>query len=76
VALFATHGGRALIERQREAAAGLPGGAYLVYEIGASQAYALLEGSDATIWEPGELRRDLAGLDRNLIWKRRPHLRG
>lgn len=71
VAIFATGGGCALIEQFRAQAAVLAPGVCLACEIGPSLADALSASADAAIWEPAELRRDLAGLDRNLIWKRR-----
>lgn len=71
VAIFATRGGCAMIEAFRDQAAAVAPGVRLACEIGPSLADALSAAADPAIWEPAELRRDLAGLDRNLIWRRR-----
>lgn len=71
VAIFATRGGCALIEAFRDQAAAVAPGVRLACEIGPSLADALSASADPALWEPAELRRDLAGLDRNLIWTRR-----
>ncbi len=71
-ALFAELRGRALVERLlAEAGQALSPGAWLACEIGAGQAPELLAAAErAGRWSRGEVRRDLAGIERDLVWRR------
>jgi release factor glutamine methyltransferase len=70
-ALYAGERGTELVLELCRQAAALRPGAYLALEIGAAQSAELLDAIDRTVWEPSAPRRDLAGLERNLILKRR-----
>jgi release factor glutamine methyltransferase len=71
-ALFAGRHGLALVERLiDEAGAALAAGAWLACEIGAGQAAPLLAHARRTgRFTAGEARPDLAGVERDLVWRR------
>jgi release factor glutamine methyltransferase len=74
-ALFAADRGLALLARLLDEARALPSDARLVLEIGSDQAGPLLERAARTgAWDPAEIRHDLAGHARVVVF-RRAHLR-
>lgn len=75
-ALYAGEVGLEVTLRIVRQAAALSPGSYLALEIGADQADALLDAVDSSIWELATRARDLAGLERNLVLKRRALDRG
>jgi release factor glutamine methyltransferase len=71
-ALFAPNRGLGLIERLlAEGGTRLRPGTWLVCELGAGQAAAALSTAERLgRWSPGEVRRDLAGVQRDIVWRR------
>ena len=71
-ALFAPNRGLALLERLlAEGAERLRPGTWLACELGAGQAEAALVAAERLgRWSPGEVRHDLAGIQRDLVWRR------
>jgi len=71
-ALFADDDGFALVDALLGAARGLSGGAHLLAEIGAAHGSAAVTAArDRSVWSRFEVRRDLAGLDRLVVARRR-----
>lgn len=71
VALYGGQRGLELIGRLCREAHALRAGALLALEIGLDQADALLAALDPAVWEPLLRGRDLAGIERNLLLRRR-----
>ncbi len=71
-ALFPPHGALDVVERILGEATPLPAGAWLACELGAGQVERALDLARAAgAWQLVEVRRDLAGIDRDALWRRR-----
>ncbi len=70
-ALFAGRSGLALLERLLGQADQLAPGSYLAYEIGGDQSAAVAAAAGRESWDLLATGRDLAGFERNLLWRRR-----